>query len=514
VHLLEGPTGSGKTEVYFDTIARTLERGEQVLVLLPEIALSVQWIERCAARFGFFPDMWHSAVGKAAKKDLWRRAAKGSAQLVVGARSALFLPLRNPGLIVVDEEHESSYKQEEGVLYHARDMAIARARHEEIPALLVSATPSLETRANVESGRYRHAVLASRFGGAALPGVTLVDLRAAGLPASRFLSPALVEAAQEHLVRGEQVLLFLNRRGYAPLVLCRACGHRFQCPHCTSWMVAHKQKSRIQCHHCGYAESLPQQCPECAEESKLAACGPGVERIEEEARVLFPDARILTLTSDSAASREEMEAHITRIARREVDIIIGTQLLAKGHHFPHLTLVGIVDADLGLSGGDLRAGERTWQLLHQISGRAGREEKPGRVLVQTWQPRHPVLQALCSGDATALLSREMESRQEAGMPPFGRLAAVLLDGEKEEALTAFARSLAHRIPRGEETAGIRVLGPAPAPLYRLRGRYRMRFLVRAGKTAPLHAFLEAWLGNARPPSSLRLKVDMDPMSFL
>ncbi len=511
VDVLEGLTGSGKTEVYFDTIEKTLASGKSVLVLLPEIALGVQWVERCEQRFGLTPDIWHSGITPSARSTVWKRAARGEAALIVGARSALFLPLPRLGLIVVDEEHEPSYKQEDGVIYHARDMAVARAKHEDASVLLVSATPSLETLANVEAGRYRKIILGSRYGGATLPTAALIDMRLAGLPSTRFLSPELEAAVREHVERGEQALLFLNRRGYAPLMLCRACGHRLQCPNCTSWMVLHKNGNYIQCHHCAHTQRAPDTCPSCEVSGKLAPCGPGVERIEEEAHTLFPQARIFTLASDTASSRKQLEASIAHIASREADIVIGTQLLAKGHHFPHLTLIGVVDADLGLRGGDLRATERTWQLLHQLSGRAGREEKPGRVLVQTWQTEHPVMQALEKGDGETLLALELQARREAAMPPFGKLAAVIIEGTKEEQTKRFAQELARMLPR---QGGVRAFGPAPAPLYRLRNYYRLRFLIHGPKSAHLQSYLAAWLGTVRPPSSVHVKIDIDPQSFL
>ncbi len=511
VELLEGLTGSGKTEVYFDTMEKALATGAQVLVLLPEIALGAQWVERCEKRFGFTPDVWHSGISKAARRNTWLRAARGEARLIVGARSALFLPVSQLGLIVVDEEHEPSYKQEDGVIYHARDMAVARAKHEHIPLLLVSATPSLETLANVEAGRYGKTHLPSRFGGATLPKAACVDMRLSGLPASRFVSPLLEGAVREHLARGEQTLLFLNRRGYAPLLLCRTCGHRMQCPCCTAWLVLHKSGNYMQCHHCGHAERAPDSCSSCGAQGTLAPCGPGVERIEEEARTLFPEARLLTIASDNVGSRSALEEGISRITNHEADIIIGTQLLAKGHHFPYLTLIGVVDADLGLRGGDMRATERTWQLLHQLSGRAGRAHKPGNVLIQTYQPEHPVMVALAKGDGTALITAEMRARKQERMPPYGKLGAVIVESEKEEPLLRFAADLARRLPQQQE---FRTLGPAPAPLYKLRRRYRLRFLTHAPKDAPLQAYMSAWLGGIRPPHHITIKVDIDPQSFL
>lgn len=511
VDVLEGLTGSGKTEVYFDTIGRALEQGGQVLVLLPEIALGVQWVERCRRRFGVAPDVWHSGIGAAARKRTWKRAVRGEARLIVGARSALFLPLPNLSLIVVDEEHEPSYKQEDGVIYHARDMAVTRAKHAGAPAMLVSATPSLETLANCQSGRYGHVQLAARYGRASLPTARLIDMRTSGLPATRFISPLLEGALRANLEKQEQSLLFLNRRGYAPLLLCRTCGYRLACPNCTAWLVLHKGGNYIQCHHCGHTERAPDSCPSCAKEGTLAACGPGVERIAEEAADLFPSARLLTLASDTATSRAAIEAGIARILNHEVDLVIGTQLLAKGHHFPQLTLIGVVDADLGLHGGDLRATERTWHLLHQLSGRAGREDKPGHVLIQTWQPEHPVMRALSAGDGAGLMAAEMRARQEAGMPPFGKLAALIMESANEAGLRRFCDTLARAAPRVD---GVRVLGPAPAPLYRLRDHYRMRFLIHAPKRTQLQPFVATWLGNVRIPSPVHVKVDIDPQSFL
>jgi len=516
VTLVDGVTGSGKTEVYFEAIAEALAAGRQALVMLPEIALSAQWLERFEVRFGVAPALWHSDLTPSQRRAAWRAIAQGHAPVVVGARSALFLPYPDLGLIVVDEEHETAFKQEDGVCYHARDMAVVRAQLGELPVVLVSATPSLESLNNVHTGRYRALHLPERHGGAVLPEVSLVDLREDKPPRLEGLGPgwlstALREAITETLAAGEQVLLFLNRRGYAPLTLCRACGHRLQCPNCTAWLVEHRLAGRLQCHHCGYASRLPSHCPECEAEGSLAACGPGVERLAEEAAALFPKARLALMTSDTLTGPEAATELVRAVRAQEIDLLIGTQIVAKGHHFPHLTLVGVVDADLGLYGGDLRAAERTYQLLHQVAGRAGRAEHRGRVLLQTAEPEHPVMQALAAGERDRFFAAEAAAREGAGLPPFGRLAALVLSGPDPRQLDDLARSLARSAPRG---AGVTILGPAPAPLAVLRGRHRRRFLVKAPKGFRLQPLLRQWLGPVKLPNAVRLQVDIDPYSFL
>lgn len=511
VTLLDGVTGSGKTEVYFDAIARVIAQGGQALVLLPEISLSVQWLERFKQRFGFAPVTWHSGVPVGARKAAWRGVAHGEARVVVGARSALFLPYRNLQLIVADEEHDGSYKQEDGVVYHARDMAVARARFEKIPVVLASATPSLETFRNVQAGKYASLVLPARHGGAALPEIKMIDMRSAELERGSFLARELREALAANVALGHQSMLFLNRRGYAPLVLCRACGHRFQCPQCTSWLVLHKTRPRLECHHCGYNIPEPKTCPMCQAQESLFPCGPGVERIAEEVAGFLPQARVEVLASDSADSYAELQARIHAMQSGGIDILIGTQMMAKGHHFERLALVGVVDADLGLAGGDLRAAERTWQLLHQISGRAGRAKTAGRVLVQSFCPGHPVMQALLSNDREAFMQMEMAERERGRMPPFARLAAIVIDSPQEDLAARTARDLARLAPPME---GVQFLGPAPAPLFMLRGRYRQRLLLRTPRNVDIQAVLSQWMSGWKPPSGVRVKVDVDPYSFL
>ena len=511
VTLLSGVTGSGKTEVYLDAIAAALRAGRQALVLLPEIALSAQWLERFKARFGVAPALWHSEIGGATRRVTWRAIAEGAAPVVVGARSALFLPFPDLGLIVVDEEHESAFKQEEGVVYNARDMAVVRARLAGAACVLVSATPSLESLTNAETGRYVAVNLAVRHGGAVLPAVATIDMRRAPPERGRFLSPVLIAAVSETLARGEQAMLFLNRRGYAPLTLCRHCGHRMRCPNCTAWLVEHRAHRRLQCHHCGHAEAPPDACPECGTQQALVAVGPGVERVTEEATALWPEARRIIMASDTLPGPAAAGAAAAAIERREVDLIIGTQIVAKGWHFPFLTLVGVVDADLGLAGGDLRAAERTVQLLHQVAGRAGRAHVPGQVLLQSFSPEHPVMQALVSGDLGAFMQAEAAIRRPGHWPPFGRLAALIVSAEDERAAVRMARDLGLAAPAGE---GVQVLGPAPAPLALLRGRHRRRLLLKTRRDIAVQPLLREWLARVPLPSGVRVQVDVDPIGFL
>ena len=511
VTLLDGVTGAGKTEVYFEAVAACLAGGRQALVLLPEIALTHQWLARFEARFGTLPAQWHSDLSGLERRRTWRAILAGKAKVVVGARSALFLPFPDLGLIVVDEEHEAAFKQEDGVVYQARDMAVVRGHLGRVPVILASATPSLETVHNVEIGKYRRVHLPERHGGAAMPAVELVDLRQDRPAPGRWLSERLGEALKETLARSEQALLFLNRRGYAPLTLCRHCGHRWQCPNCTAWLVEHRYQGRLQCHHCGYQSAMPSQCPACAHQGELAACGPGVERLNEEVAAQFPSARRLILTSDTANSPAKAADMFRRIQDREVDLIIGTQIVAKGHHFPALTLVGVVDADLGLSGGDLRASERTFQMLHQVSGRAGRAERPGTVIIQTYDSLRPVMLALAGGDRDRFLELEMAERAGAQMPPFGRLAAIVVSGTDALQLDRLAGQMAKAAPR---EAGVVTLGPAPAPLAMLKGRHRRRFLLKCRRDVAPQPHLRRWLAGVKTHGDQVIEVDIDPYSFL
>jgi primosomal protein N' (replication factor Y) len=512
VTLLDGVTGSGKTEVYFEAIAATLAKGKQALVLMPEIALTAHFIARCQGRFGAKPAEWHSGLTSPMRGRVWRAVAENQAKVVVGARSALFLPFPDLGLIVVDEEHDAGYKQEERVAYQARDMVVVRGSLGAIPVVLSSATPSIESLVNAAQGRYRHIKLAQRYKAARLPDIAAIDMRASPPERGKWLSPVLVEAVAETSKRGEQALLFLNRRGYAPVTVCRNCGFKFECPNCSAWLVEHRFRRRLECHHCGTFVPIPETCPNCGAEHSLLPCGPGIERIDEEVAALFPDARRVLLSSDLTPSISDLRETLREIEDREVDIVIGTQLVAKGHHFPGLALVGVVDADLGLSHADPRAAERTFQLLNQVTGRAGRDAIPGRGLIQTYMPEHPVIQALASGDRDAFLAREIEARKAAMLPPFGRLAALLVSAGSRDAAKSYARSLARAAP---SAAKIEVLGPAEAPVAVIRGRFRFRLLVKATREADMQAYLRLWLKETpKPKGDVRLIIDVDPYSFL
>ncbi|MGB5093442.1 MAG: primosomal protein N' [Parvibaculum sp.] len=509
--LLDGVTGSGKTEVYFEAVAATIAKGHQALILLPEIALTSQFLARFEKRFGVRPAEWHSELSTRERRRVWRGVAEGQARVVVGARSALFLPFPDLGLIVVDEEHESAFKQEEGVTYHARDMSVVRASLGQFPVILSSATPSLESSVNADQGRYERLVLSERHGVAVMPQIEAIDMRAFPPERGQWLSPPLVNEIGLALAAGEQVMLYLNRRGYAPLTLCRTCGHRIECPQCSAWLVEHRFRRELACHHCGYSAPVPVTCPSCGAADSLVACGPGVERIAEEVAQLFPQARMRVLSSDNLRGPASHKAVFDAIEAREVDIIVGTQIVAKGHHFPWLTLVGVVDADLGLENGDLRAAERTFQLLQQVAGRAGRAERPGRVLLQTYMPEQSVMQALVAGHRDAFLAREAMARERLSLPPFGRLVGVVVSSADAALASKTARDMARHVPSADN---ITVLGPAPAPMSLLRGRTRLRFLVKAGRNVNVQAFTQAWLSGIKVPNAVRISVDIDPYSFL
>lgn len=514
VTLLNGVTGSGKTEVYFEAAAEAFRQGKQVLILVPEIGLTSQWLGRFEKRFGVKPAKWHSALGNNERVDTWKAVCQGEARIVIGARSALFLPYADLGLIVVDESHDQSFKQEDVVNYQGRDMAVMRAKFEQIPIILSTATPDLETVANVESGKYDELRLTSRYAEAALPDIKIIDLKSdkpiRGSWGVSWLAPTLVEQIKNNFEEGGQTILFLNRRGYAPLIVCRDCGHRIQCPNCTAWLTEHRGAGRLVCHHCGYMIPIPKECPECHSESGLTACGPGVERVAEEVKYRFPTARVKVLSSDITTNFKEVSEVIREMEDGKVDILIGTQILAKGHHFPALTLVGIVDADLGLMGSDLRASERTFQLLSQVSGRAGRGEKKGTVYLQTLYPENAVLQALVANDAEKFLTLEKKTRRILKMPPYGRLASVIVSGAKREDAEKTAILLGQAAFNGAE---ITTLGPAPAPIFMLRGKYRYRLLLKTGKNVKIQELVREWLKRVKVPGTVRVEVDIDPYSF-
>lgn len=510
VTLLDGVTGSGKTEAYFEAVAEALAEGHQALILLPEIALTVQFLDRFAARFGCRPVEWHSGLSPGERKRAYRHVMRGEARVVAGARSALFLPFQALGLIVVDEEHDQVYKQEDGVIYHARDMAVVRARFENCPIVLASATPSLESFVNARRGRYEWLKLAHRHGGAEMPEVRLIDLRQEQGEIGQYLSAPLRDALGQTLGAGEQALVFLNRRGYAPLTLCLACGHKETCRNCSAWLVEHRTRGKLVCHHCGHETAIPKTCLACGAQDSLIACGPGVERVEEELRATFPGARIAIASSDTLQDPAEARKFIHAFSAGKVDILIGTQIVAKGHHFPNLTLAGVVDADLGSSAGDPRAGERTFQLLHQVSGRSGRGGKKGLVLIQTRNPDDPVMRALAAGSRDAFLEEEIAARERSMMPPFGRLVSLILAGANGELVRATGRKLAAAAPKAH---GLAVWGPAPAFYQMLRGRTRERLLLHAEKSIDVQSYLRTWLKEVEIPRAVRLAIDVDPVSF-
>jgi primosomal protein N' (replication factor Y) (superfamily II helicase) len=510
VVLLDGVTGSGKTEVYFEAMAKALAQGQQVLLLLPEIALTGGFLARVEERFGAEPAGWHSDLRPRERERVWRGVAEGKARIVVGARSALFLPWTNLGLIVVDEEHEGAYKQSDGVVYHARDMAVLYGRLGNFPVVLSSATPSLESLVNVDRQRYDAVKLKDRHGRPELPQIDLIDMRVAETESGKWLSPEMMRHVRATLEGGDQALLFLNRRGYAPLTLCRACGYRLECPDCAASLVEHRFRRILMCHHCGHQEPMPPACPKCGEPDKMVPVGPGVERLAEEAKLLFPESRLAILSSD--LSRGTLLRDVLReVADGTHNLVIGTQLVAKGHHFPHLTFVGVVDADLALESSDPRAGERTWAMLAQVAGRAGRGEKPGRALVQTYAPEHPLMRALKNGDRDAYYAQEKIIRESALLPPYARLAALIISASTAVEAERFARDMARVMPQASD---VQVLGPAQAPIALIRGRHRWRYLVKAGRDVDVQAYLRLWLKDVKARGSVQVQVDVDPYNFL
>ena len=510
VSLLDGVTGSGKTEVYFEMIAEALQKTGQILVLLPEITLTSAWLNRFKDRFGVFPAVWHSALTPKQRRDTWQAVLSGKIRVVVGARSALFLPFQQLNLIIVDEEHDPSYKQEDGVLYQARDMAIVRSKIANAPIVLASATPSIESYSNMQSGKYEHIVLPERYSGAVFPDIHIADMRTKEKGVKSFLSPLLQEHLKTNLENKEQSLLFINRRGYAPLMLCRSCGEKLHCPYCSAWLVEHKSQNRLQCHHCGYTRKIPLTCPTCQEKDSFISCGAGVERIHEEVLKLFPTAKTALITSETINNPKIFSDISDKVLSGELDILIGTQILAKGHNFPNLTFVGVIDADMGLSGGDLRAGERTFQLLHQVMGRAGRNQKKGTAVLQTYNPENLIIQSLTKNNRSSFLSEEISARRALEMPPFGKLAALIISGKNKETTYRVAQNLGKSAPF---MRSVSILGPVPAPLAILRGKHRFRLLVKTPKDFKIQSFLTHWIGMQKIPSSVDVRLDIDPYSF-
>jgi len=509
VTLIDGITGSGKTEVYATAISEILEKTNgQVLVLLPEIMLTNQFLVRLEKLFGVEPIVWHSGVSKALKKRYLQGIISGNSRLILSARSGLFLPFKNLKMIVLDEEHDVSYKQEDGVVYNARDMAVACGYYLGIPVILSSATPSIETLHNVALGKYSHVKLHSRYSRAQLPHLTVVDMGKEQLGNGRWISKKLQNKVQEYLNADRQVMLFLNRRGYAPLTLCKSCGHKEVCSQCSAFLVAHKKRHKLVCHYCGYAKNIPEDCPECHEKDTMIFCGPGVERILDEVKILWPDIASIVVSKDSIEGERGKEM-IDDILSRKAQIIIGTQVLSKGHHFPALDLVGIIDADIGLFGADLRSAERTYQLLTQVSGRAGRESV-GEVVLQTYYPENPIIKSLVSGDRDGFYDLELGTRKQMMMPPFSKLVGIVVSGCNEIKLNQFLDSMSQKVKYSKDFI---VLGPVPAPISYLQGRYRYRFLVKGIESRP-QQYVSRWLDSLQVPRSIRIKVDVDPYGLM
>ncbi|HJD60330.1 MAG TPA: primosomal protein N' [Rickettsia endosymbiont of Omalisus fontisbellaquei] len=507
--IIKGVTGSGKTEIYFHLIADYLAKGKQVLVMLPEIALSTQIINRFIERFGFEPIVWNSSVTKAQKKMILRGILSDKVKVVIGARSSLFLPFKNLGLVVIDEEHDDSYKQDDGILYNARDTAIVRSKFDKAQIVLCSATPSIETMYNVEIGKYQLITLVNRYKNVDLPNIEMIDMTKEKLSKNSYLSKILIEAIKSNLDNKRQTLLFLNRRGYAPLMLCKACGHRFTCKFCSSWMVVHKATKKLECHHCGYQSKIFNSCPECLEDEALTICGPGIERIEEEVKALFPESKIAVISKDHAKNPEKIAQLLHQMENLEIDILIGTQIITKGYHFPNLTLVGVIDADLGSNNADLRASERTFQLLHQVGGRAGRGDSKGVVYLQSYYPDNIIFSYVKTGDEENFFANELEIRKSADMPPFSKMASVILSGSSESKILEIARDMVRIAPK----ANVKILGPASSLMSKLAGKYRYRILIIADKKFNLQKYLKFWLSLIKIPSFCQIKIDIDPKSF-
>lgn len=507
--IIKGVTGSGKTEIYFHLIADYLAKGKQVLVMLPEIALSTQIINRFIERFGFEPIVWNSSVTKAQKKMILRGILSDKVKVVIGARSSLFLPFKNLGLVVIDEEHDDSYKQDDGILYNARDTAIVRSKFDKAQIVLCSATPSIETMYNVEIGKYQLITLVNRYKNVDLPNIEMIDMTKEKLSKNSYLSKILIEAIKGNLDNKKQTLLFLNRRGYAPLMLCKACGHRFTCKFCSSWMVVHKATKKLECHHCGYQSKIFNSCPECLEDEALTICGPGIERIEEEVKTLFPESKIAVISKDHAKNPEKIAQLLHQMENLEIDILIGTQIITKGYHFPNLTLVGVIDADLGSNNADLRASERTFQLLHQVGGRAGRGDSKGVVYLQSYYPDNIIFSYVKTGDEENFFANELEIRKSADMPPFSKMASVILSGSSESKILEIARDMVRIAPK----ANVKILGPASSLMSKLAGKYRYRILIIADKKFNLQKYLKFWLSLIKIPSFCQIKIDIDPKSF-
>ena len=509
--VLEGVTGSGKTEVFFEAIESVIKKKQQALIMVPEISLTPQLETRFLKRFGFLPYVWHSKISEKKRKEIWHRCYLGESMIVIGARSSLFLPFKKLGLIVVDEEHDASYKQEDNIRYQARDLAIVRAQIDKTFIILSSATPSLETQNNINKKKYKHVYLPSQFSGIKLPPIELIDLQQNKLEKNKWISNKIYQELQSCLMKKEQALLFLNRRGYSPLSLCIECGHRYQCEQCTSWLVMHHGKQRLLCHHCGSIYPIDPNCPKCLKEDSIKLIGPGVERLEEELKLLFPKKLIGIMSSDNANTPNKIKKIIDDFENKKIDILVATQIMAKGYDFPNLSFVGVIDADTGLFGGDMRAIERTYNLLQQVSGRAGRSKQQGKVFIQTYYPKQPVIEFLQKRDRKKFVEQSLKDRKDFLIPPFGFLTALILSGSSKAKTEMYGKKIIQstKIPEN-----LRILGPVEAPIFLLRGQYRFRILIKGNNRKILNKFTRFILQKCPTPSTIKLVVDVDPYSFM
>ena len=511
--VIDGVAGSGKTEVYFEAINKCLIQRKQVLVLLPEISMTTQWFDRFKKRFKIDPLLWHSDIKVSEKIKIWKSVIDGNSNIIVGARSSLFLPFKNLGLIIIDEEHDQSFKQEEGVIYNARDMAVVRAKISNIPIILCSATISIETKLNILEKKYEVVKLKERYGEAGLPEVKIIDLVETPPEKGMWLSEEVHNELKKTIESGNQALFFLNRRGFAPYVFCNSCYKKILCQNCDVGLVYHKKIDNLICHHCGYKSSLENNKKNCKEFEKkcdLFLYGPGVEKIYEEIKKKDKNLNIEILTSDVMQKKGQGETILRKFEREEINVIIGTQILAKGHHFPKLTLVVVVDADFGFIGGDLRAAEKTFQLLTQVSGRSGRSKLPGKVLIQSAMSDNLILKNIKEFDLNGFFLEELNIRKESGLPPFKKLCSLMLVSKNEKKLNDFCRKMKVNIEQSNE---FEVLGPAPPFISYVRGKHRKRFIVRCSRNKNIQKFVSIWLKKLQIPFDLKISIDIDPYNF-
>ena len=509
VIVIEGVTGSGKTLVYFNRIKDVLNKGSQILILLPEIALTSQFSSRFKEFFGTEPAIWHSKTTKKNKSIIWKGVAEGKIKIVVGARSSLFLPFKNLGIIVVDEEHDTSYKQDEGVSYNARDMAITRASLENIPINLVTSIPSIETYNNIINKKYYITKLKKRYREASLPSVEIINLNSEKLNKDEWIAKKTISKVNKYLDKGDQVLFFLNRRGYSPFVICKSCGYKFQCPNCAVNLIFHKNLNRLLCHYCGHKSKLLRNCDN-NKKCDLQFCGPGVERIFSELKKIYPDKKIEIFSSDTMKKSNLSSKLLKKVEKKKIDILVGTQLLSKGFHFPELNCIVVVDSDFSSHGYDLRTAEKNIQLYHQLSGRAGREGKKSSVYFQTYTPNDEILINISKNNPDEFLHKELLLRKEKKLPPFYRLISLIISGNNEDLIMNFAMKVKLKIPKINH---VNILGPVLAPIEKLRKKYRCRILIKCPKNLFIQKYLVTWLNEIKIQHGIKLEVDVDPINF-